>query len=163
MKKSALFLAVLLIFTMTVTALGETPADPAVLSTKPGGSGGGPAYSDDPISMEYPITYYPVANTDPGSPSKPGSSAPSKPSAGVGSLGSRTLKRTYPCMRGSDVRNLQTMLNALGYHCGRADGIFGDRTKAAVRAFQRANGLKVDGIVGRQTKARLLARYRSRK
>ena len=66
-------------------------------------------------------------------------------------------------MRGSDIRTLQTMLNALGYRCGRADGVFGDKTKAAVMAFQRANGLKVDGIVGRATKARLLSRYRGRR
>ena len=80
-----------------------------------------------------------------------------------GSLGSRTLKRTYPCMSGADVRTLQTMLNALGYSCGRVDGKFGDRTKAAVIAFQRRNGLKVDGIVGRATKTRLLSRYRNRR
>ena len=119
------------------------------------------------------IYYYPTStgpSTPPSSvapPSSPSSgSAPKKASNGYyysGSLGSRTLKRTYPCMRGSDVRTLQTMLNALGYRCGRADGVFGDRTQAAVKAFQRANGLKVDGIVGRATKARLMSRYRGRR
>ena len=76
-------------------------------------------------------------------------------------LGYRTLKRTYPCMRGSDVRNLQILLNALGYSCGRADGIFGDKTKAAVRAFQRRNGLVVDGIVGPATRKKLMNKYRT--
>lgn len=74
-------------------------------------------------------------------------------------LGSRTLKRTYPSMRGSDVRTLQSVLTALGYSCGPIDGIFGDKTRAAVKSFQRNNGLKADGIVGPNTKTRLRLKY----
>ena len=51
--------------------------------------------------------------------------------------------------RGSDVRFLQESLATIGYDPGPADGIFGDRTETAVRAFQRDQGLEVDGIVGR--------------
>lgn len=53
--------------------------------------------------------------------------------------------------RGSDVIKLQTALNALGYACGAADGIFGVKTEAAVRRFQRAQQLAVDGVAGRMT------------
>ncbi len=53
--------------------------------------------------------------------------------------------------RGSDVIKLQTALNALGYACGEADGIFGVKTEAAVRRFQRAQQLAVDGVAGRMT------------
>lgn len=55
--------------------------------------------------------------------------------------------------RGEDVRGLQRALIARGYACGRAgaDGIFGDDTKKAVRAFQGSERLTVDGIAGRQT------------
>ena len=53
--------------------------------------------------------------------------------------------------RGEAVTTLQTALNACGYDCGKADGIFGKKTKSAVEAFQKAKGLKVDGIVGRNT------------
>lgn len=53
--------------------------------------------------------------------------------------------------RGSDVIKLQTALNALGYDCGAADGIFGVKTEAAVRRFQRAQQLAVDGVAGRMT------------
>ena len=53
--------------------------------------------------------------------------------------------------KGQDVRTLQNALNEAGYDCGEVDGIFGTKTKNAVKAFQKAKGLKVDGIVGRNT------------
>ena len=53
--------------------------------------------------------------------------------------------------KGADVTKLQTALNAQGYDCGAADGIFGAATEKAVRAFQKDNGLAVDGIAGRMT------------
>ena len=52
---------------------------------------------------------------------------------------------------GWDVKILQQLLNNRGYNCGIADGIFGAGTEKAVKAFQRANGLEVDGIVGEAT------------
>ena len=57
--------------------------------------------------------------------------------------------------RGDAVRKLQELLNALGYDCGSVDGIFGSKTYAAVLAFQKANGLAADGIVGSLTWAKL--------
>ena len=54
-------------------------------------------------------------------------------------LGDRTLKRTSPNMTGNDVKELQTALNALGYDCGKVDGIFGKNTEKGVRAFQTAS------------------------
>lgn len=53
--------------------------------------------------------------------------------------------------RGESVRELQTMLNALGFSVGAVDGVFGNATYLAVRNFQAANGLTVDGIVGPST------------
>lgn len=49
------------------------------------------------------------------------------------------------------VQDLQRRLTALGYDPGPADGIRGRRTIAAIKAFQTANHLKVDGIAGPQT------------
>ena len=43
------------------------------------------------------------------------------------------------------------MLNNLGYDTGGVDGIFGRKTRSAVKAFQKANGLKADGILGKNT------------
>ena len=58
--------------------------------------------------------------------------------------------------RGDAVRKLQELLNAKGYTCGNVDGIFGSKTKAAVLAFQKANGLGADGIVGPLTWGKLV-------
>ena len=53
--------------------------------------------------------------------------------------------------RGDTVQAIQEKLNKLGYNVGKADGVFGEQTKAAVIKFQKDNGLTVDGIVGNQT------------
>lgn len=52
---------------------------------------------------------------------------------------------------------IQGALNALGYDCGKVDGIFGPNTEAGVRAFQEANGLYVDGRVGKDTYRKMFA------
>lgn len=52
---------------------------------------------------------------------------------------------------GSEVRTIQTKLKNWGYFDGAVDGIYGARTEAAVRYFQRENGLETDGIVGPAT------------
>src|ERR1700719_2742960 len=49
------------------------------------------------------------------------------------------------------VRDLQEALKALGYNPGSIDGVFGATTEAAVKAFQQAKGITVDGIVGKVT------------
>lgn len=54
-------------------------------------------------------------------------------------------------MRGEEVARMQQALIDLGYLKGPADGIFGNKTENAVRKFQKTNGLKVDGIAGKNT------------
>lgn len=57
----------------------------------------------------------------------------------------------------TQVMVLQWLLNhTTDYTSGKVDGIFGTKTLAAVRKFQDANGLTVDGIVGKKTWAKLL-------
>lgn len=55
------------------------------------------------------------------------------------------------------VRDLQNRLIALGYLTGTADGNFGTKTNLALIAFQKANGLKADGVAGQQTLSKLNA------
>jgi len=52
---------------------------------------------------------------------------------------------------GSAVREIQTRLKNWGYYNGEVDGIYGSRTTAAVKQFQKNNGLAADGIAGPQT------------
>lgn len=56
---------------------------------------------------------------------------------------------------GNAVRAAQTALTAHGYTTA-VDGVFGPGTDSKVRAFQQANGLTVDGLVGPQTWAVLV-------
>lgn len=58
-------------------------------------------------------------------------------------------------MKGEAVAAMQRRLIELGYLTGAADGKFGVQTYRALQAFQRANGLDVDGIAGAKTLARL--------
>lgn len=60
-------------------------------------------------------------------------------------------------MTGGQVTLLQQLLAGLGYLVGALDGIFGDMTEAAVRAFQTDQQITVDGVVGPETQARLSA------
>lgn len=53
--------------------------------------------------------------------------------------------------RGDLVKNVQQKLIRWGYLKGTADGIFGAKTKAAVIAFQKKNGLTADGVIGTRT------------
>ena len=64
----------------------------------------------------------------------------------------------YGSQAGSEpVRELQRRLRRLGDRPGPIDGLYGPLTEGAVERFQQAHGLATDGIVGPQTKGRLLA------
>ena len=56
---------------------------------------------------------------------------------------------------GLTVREIQTRLSDWGYYSGEVDGVYGAETEAAVRWFQEANGLAVDGRTGPATLAAL--------
>ena len=53
--------------------------------------------------------------------------------------------------QGEEVKQIQTKLKRWGYYNGNIDGIFGSKTLAAVKSFQKKNGLTVDGIAGTKT------------
>ena len=52
---------------------------------------------------------------------------------------------------GPYVKLIQSLLRRIGYDPGPVDGVFGNRTRQAVAAYQRDNGLASDGIVGPRT------------
>ncbi|MEH2322233.1 MAG: peptidoglycan-binding protein [Nostoc sp.] len=74
-------------------------------------------------------------------------SSPVAASSGVLRYGSRK----------SDVQTLQTQLKQLGYYSGVVDGEYNTSTEIAVTKFQKAKGLKVDGLAGLATRGRLQA------
>lgn len=53
--------------------------------------------------------------------------------------------------KGEQVKTLQRLLNAMGYSCGSVDGSFGPSTESAVKKYQKAYKLAVDGSVGQAT------------
>ncbi|TCS79197.1 putative peptidoglycan binding protein [Tepidibacillus fermentans] len=53
--------------------------------------------------------------------------------------------------RGQAVKDLQAKLQRLGYNIGAIDGIYGKQTVEAVKSFQKAQGLTVDGVAGKNT------------
>ncbi|MBQ9264059.1 MAG: peptidoglycan-binding protein [Clostridia bacterium] len=59
-----------------------------------------------------------------------------------------TLRRGYT---GSPVTRMQQELKKQGYYTGNVDGVFGEGTENAVKAFQRSNGLNTDGVAGPAT------------
>ena len=67
-------------------------------------------------------------------------------------LGDRSLYlQTNSLMHGDDVAGLQSRLTEMGFNAGRVDGIYGPRTEAAVKDFQRSVGIAVDGRCGPAT------------
>jgi peptidoglycan hydrolase-like protein with peptidoglycan-binding domain len=70
-----------------------------------------------------------------------------------GSGGSGPVLKTGA--KGLPVAQLQNRLNQLGFNVGAADGNFGPKTAAGVKAFQKSRGLAADGVVGPRTWAKL--------
>ena len=54
-------------------------------------------------------------------------------------------------------KDIQRALQNAGFYKGALDGKIGPKTREAVRQFQQVNGLKVDGVVGKETWSRLSA------
>ncbi|BAV97711.1 peptidoglycan-binding domain-containing protein [Lysobacter enzymogenes] len=78
---------------------------------------------------------------------------PARPATNANAMADGLLKHGE---RGADVRTMQETLNKLGYRDAqgqplRADGDYGDRTGESLRNFQRAHGLKEDGVAGPKT------------
>jgi N-acetylmuramoyl-L-alanine amidase len=67
-------------------------------------------------------------------------------------LGDRSLYlQEAPFMHGDDIAALQSRLTEMGFDCGRVDGIYGPRTEAAVKEFQKSVGATIDGKCGPAT------------
>jgi Putative peptidoglycan binding domain/Lytic transglycolase len=85
--------------------------------------------------------------------------APPQPAVDA-QLGERVLSEGAA---GTDVRTLQSILAARGYGRPARTGVFDARTTAAVKEFQHEAGLAPDGVVGPQTRPKLVALMRLRR
>ena len=97
-------------------------------------------------------------STTPPPTTTPTVTPPTTPSTGGQVLGTEKYNFTKTLRMGStgdEVKELQKLLNSLGFDCGPVDGKFGIKTKQAVMKFQATNEIKVTGIVGVVTRAAL--------
>ncbi|MDD4980483.1 MAG: peptidoglycan-binding domain-containing protein [Candidatus Omnitrophica bacterium] len=74
----------------------------------------------------------------------------------------KPAKKTYPeAAIQLSPKQIQRALKSAGFYQGPIDGKIGSKTKEAIIKFQKAKGLKADGIVGKRTSAQL-SKYLSR-
>src|SRR3989338_3957491 len=89
---------------------------------------------------------YPAASAERVELSAPESKTSSKPKSSAVSIGSSIKPAT---------RDIQQALKNAGFYQGSVDGKSGPMTRSAIQEFQRVHGLTDDGVVGRQTWAKL--------
>ena len=75
----------------------------------------------------------------------------SRDNSGANFTSSSRGKSSKIRVSGVSVSDVQTALNRAGFDPGPADGKMGKKTKAAIKAFQRAHNLTPDGVVGEKT------------
>ncbi|RJP29159.1 MAG: peptidoglycan-binding protein [Candidatus Omnitrophota bacterium] len=73
----------------------------------------------------------------------------------VDKIESREAVKSHNPESNNRSKQIQIALKNTGFYKGEVDGRIGPRTKTAIRAFQKANKIKVDGVVGPKTWAEL--------
>lgn len=138
---------------LAITGLVGAAVAGIIIGTSGGGSGKSPPAEPTAAPVKAP-----PAATKPATatPTAAGSATPTLtvavPKSGQLGIGDR----------GTAVVTLQKALTRLKLDVGKPDGIFGSATQAAVIQFQKAHGLKPDGIVGPVTAAKLNAALAAR-
>jgi len=74
----------------------------------------------------------------------------------------KVIRLQTPAAQKPTTKQIQTALKNAGYDPGSIDGRIGKSTRAAIKDFQKANGLSADGKVGKQTWS-LLSQYLEKK
>ena len=102
-----------------------------------------------PVTIVTPKPPAPVAAA------KPPAAAVAPAPTGLAALKGKTFKAGSPAGKDAGVLLIQQRLAQLGHALSKLDGIFGAETTAAVKLFQKNNGLTSDGVVGAGTLAKL--------
>ena len=79
------------------------------------------------------------------------------PAATARAPASTPASKPAPPTPDSTVLAIQRRLNELGYNAGTPDGLFGNKTRSAIQAFQRDNGMATDGVASRSLLSQLNA------
>ncbi len=82
-------------------------------------------------------------------------SSSSSPSGSTTTTQASTTTTSGSALSAAAIRTLQAALSKVGCYTGEVDGVGGPLTTAAVRSFQAAEGLAVDGVYGSSTKSKL--------
>ena len=80
---------------------------------------------------------------------------------GVDNVNNNNITSISQVATTSQNKQIQQKLKDLGYYFGSVDGIYGNATRNAVVAFQKANGLTADGVAGPKTIAALGLNFNS--
>lgn len=92
----------------------------------------------------------PVIIDEPVDPEEPVKPVPDTPDASDPQANRPLLFLTKPLMKNDSVKLVQTALQRRGYKVD-TDGVFGAATDRIIKLFQKHNGLKQDGIIGKQS------------
>jgi hypothetical protein len=92
-----------------------------------------------------------------------GTSQPAKRSAPPPTAARARAMPAEGKMSAAHRRKVQEMLHRRGYYQGRVDGIFGPRTRAAIRGFQDSIGAKSTGYLNAVEASRLVSTSRTRR
>ena len=136
-------LAAIVVLAGTVAAVSDPSASGAGTPTSPPPAAAPGPVLDDPGSPTPTPAPEPVVDTPAPEPVDPVEPAPPAPAA--------------PAEPALSTVEVQAHLRTYGFLVGAADGELGQQTVAATMAFQRVNGLAVDGVVGPRTMAALEA------
>ena len=129
-------------------ALNRNTPRECIQGIKDGGYATSPTYVQTIMSI---VDKYNLTKYDPGTGGRPKAEAPKDYTPFA--VPKTTLRRG---ITGQDVKWLQYEMNRRGYQIS-VDGIFGPKTEAAVKEYQKKQGLVVDGIVGARTRGELTA------
>lgn len=153
---AATALAAVTVLAGTVVAVSELSSPSSAGGATPPPASAPAPVVDDPGTPDETPSATPTPAPTPTPTSAPAEPSPT-PSTPAPAPEPPTQEPEAPAEPAMSTAEVQELLRAHGFLVGAADGERGQQTVAAIMAFQRVNGLAVDGVVGPRTIAALEA------